>query len=117
MYDPLGARIMRAKRFCPSIGLLLVCFGSPVLAGDYTGPWSWSSIHQEIYDRGNAIALLEANPQTDDGYRAPLISRARSEIWQLRAMLDPPQWRWTTPCCYSRPPIRVAWRTHRHHAH
>ena len=53
------------------------------------------------------IAFLEADPQTDDGYKAPIITKARAEIRRLQATLGPPQWRWTTPCCYSRKPIYI----------
>ena len=63
----------------------------------------WGSIHQAIYERENRIAFLEADPETDDGYRAPIISRHRAEIRRLHAALGPAQWQWTTPCCYSRP--------------
>ena len=62
---------------------------------------------QAIDERENLIALLEANPETDDGYKAPIIDKARAEAWRLRATLPRPQWRWTNPCCYSRRPIYI----------
>jgi hypothetical protein len=67
----------------------------------------WFAARHAIEERHDAIALLEANPQTDDGYKAPIISRARRETARLQAMLQRPQWRYVTPCCYSRPPIRI----------
>jgi hypothetical protein len=60
-----------------------------------------------IYELEKLITFLEADPQTDDGYKAPIITRARAEIRRLQATLGPPQWRWTTPCCYSRRPIYI----------
>lgn len=67
----------------------------------------WFATRHAIVERHDAIALLEANPDTDDGYKAPIITRARREIGRLQATLERPQWRYVTPCCYSRPPIRI----------
>lgn len=67
----------------------------------------WFAARHAIEERHDAIALLEANPDTDDGYKAPIITRARREIWRLQATLERPSWRHVTPCCYSRPPIRI----------
>ena len=67
----------------------------------------WRAVHGAIYDAENLIALLEANPQTDDGYKAPIIGRARADVEQLNATLPRPQWSWTNPCCYSRKPIHI----------
>jgi hypothetical protein len=94
--------------------LVLAAGASPATAGHWRAHYAdWWSIHQAIYERENRIALLEANPETDDGYRAPIITRARAEIWRLHAALGPAQWQWTTPCCYSRPPIYIGWSSHR----
>ena len=94
--------------------LLLASGASPATAGHWRAHHAdWWSIHQAIYERENRIALLEANPETDDGYRAPIITRTRAEIWRLHAALGPAQWQWTTPCCYSRPPIYIGWSSHR----
>jgi hypothetical protein len=67
----------------------------------------WFAARHAIYERHDAIALLAANPDTDDGYKAPIMSRARREIWRLQATLERPRWRYVTPCCYSRPPIHI----------
>ena len=67
----------------------------------------WRETHRAIYKLENLIALLEADPATDDGYKAPIITRARADIARLRGTLTPPRWRWTTPCCYSRKPILI----------
>jgi hypothetical protein len=103
----------------PFAALLLAGIGSPATAGHwrthYAGDW-WST-HEAIYDLENRIAFLEADPQTDDGYRAPIINRARAEIGRLRAALGPAQWQWTTPCCYSRRPIYIRWAAHRGRSH
>jgi hypothetical protein len=94
--------------------LVLAAGASPATAGHWRAHYAdWWSIHQAIYERENRIALLEANPETDDGYRAPIITRARAEIWRLHAALGPAQWQWTTPCCYSRAPIYIGWSSHR----
>ncbi len=67
----------------------------------------WFAARRAIQERHDAIALLEANPHTGDGYKAPIITRAHREMWWLHAKLERPQWRYVTPCCYSRPPIRI----------
>jgi hypothetical protein len=86
--------------------LLFACIGSPAIAWeDENG--DWLATRHAIYELENMIAFLEADPQTDDGYKAPIITRARAEIRRLQAALGPPQWRWTTPCCYSRKPTYI----------
>jgi hypothetical protein len=67
----------------------------------------WQATRHAIYELENLIAFLEADPQTDDGYKAPIITKARAEIRRLQATLGHAQWRWTTPCCYSRRPIYI----------
>lgn len=91
-------------------GGLLAGIGTPAGAEQY---WhrghdgQWREKHGAIYRLENLIALLEADPATDDGFKAPIISRARADIMRLRATLERPRWRWTTPCCYSRRPIYI----------
>ena len=108
----------RAHAMFSSIALLLAAFVSPAAAGDYAaGDYeeqaaafeseAGRAVHATIYDATNMIALLEANPRTDDGYRAPIIARARADIMRLRMLLPPAQWRWTEPCCYSRKPLYI----------
>jgi hypothetical protein len=65
------------------------------------------AIHAAIYALENRIAYLEADPEIDDGYKAPVIVKARADIVGLRATLRPAHWRWASPCCYSRRPIRI----------
>jgi len=60
-----------------------------------------------IYERTKLIALLEANPNMDEAVKGPQITAARAEIHALRATLGPPQWDWSTPCCYTRKPIHI----------
>jgi len=67
----------------------------------------WRTTHAAIYRLENRIAYLEADPEIDDGYKAPIIPGARSDIRQLRATLPPAHWRWASPCCYSRKPIHI----------
>ncbi len=86
--------------------LLLAGVASPAIAWeDENG--DWRATRHAIYELENLIAFLEADPQTDDGYKAPIITRARAEILRLQATLERPQWRWTTPCCYSRRPLSI----------
>jgi hypothetical protein len=85
---------------------LFAAIASPAVAWeDENG--DWLATRHAIYELEKRIAFLEADPQTDDGYKAPIIIRARAEIRRLQATLGPPQWRWTTPCCYSRRPIYI----------
>jgi hypothetical protein len=90
--------------------LLLTGLPSPAAAGQH---WrfghggAWRQTHQAIYERENRIAFLEADPEIDDGAKAPIVTRVRAEVTQLRATLRPPQWRWVSPCCYSRRPIYI----------
>ena len=92
---------------------LVAGVGTPATAGEYwhSGYGShdghWRATHRAIYKLENLIALLEADPATDDGYKAPIINRARADIRRLRATLDRAQWRWSTPCCYSHRPIHI----------
>jgi hypothetical protein len=94
--------------------LLLALSVAPATAQDYWyrywhwshGPY-WHAIHYGIYRLNNRIAYLEANPEIDDGYKGPIISQNRADIRGLQATLDPPRWRWASPCCYGRRPIRI----------
>ena len=97
-------------------GLLLALSASAALAEDwYDGPperWYDANDHRRathgaIYELENRIAFLEANPDIDDGYKAPVVNGARADMRRLRATLRPPQWRWASPCCYSRKPIHI----------
>jgi hypothetical protein len=92
------------------VALLLLGSLSPAAAGHY-----WRSHHDEqrhatraaIYELENRIAFLEADPEIDDGYKGPIITQARADIWRLRESLRPERWRWAYPCCYSRKPIHI----------
>jgi hypothetical protein len=90
--------------------VVLAGAGAPAMAGQ-SGPWGhgwhWRATRHAIYEHYNEIALLEADPAIDDGYRAPIITRDRAGIDRLRATLHPARWRWTVPCCYSRRPILI----------
>ncbi len=68
--------------------LLFACIGSPAIAWeDENG--DWLATHHAIYELENLIAFLEADPQTDDGYKAPIITKARAEIRRLQASARP----------------------------
>ena len=103
----------RAHAMLSSIALVLAALASPAAAWEDERPAAFfesdagRAVHATIDDADNLIALLEANPRTDDGYRAPIISRARSDIRRLHAQMPPAQWQWTEPCCYSRKPLYV----------
>jgi hypothetical protein len=88
----------------------LLAGGAPALAFDDwvvfdTSPW-WAT-RTAIYSLENRIALLQANPEIDDGYKGPLITGARARVSKLRATLPPAEWPWLSPCCYARRPIHI----------
>lgn len=89
--------------------LLLVCSGAPAMAGQdgYWGHGHWRAARHAIYDLENGIAFLEADPEIDDGYKAPVVSGNRADVSRLRATLPGAHWRWTRPCCYSRRAIYI----------
>jgi hypothetical protein len=92
--------------------LFLSLGAAPAAAQDYWyGYWHhsprWRAVDGAIYELNNRIALLEANPEIDDGYKGRIISRARRDIRKLNATLEPSRWEWPTPCCYGRRPIRI----------
>lgn len=95
------------------IAAFLACLVSPAMAAELLYKASpaeygdWRAIEHAIYENENLIALLEANPRTDDGYKAPIIAKAHAEIFRLRALLPRAQWQWVNPCCYSRKPIYI----------
>jgi len=89
--------------------LLLACSTAPATAEPAWrgGHGQWRTTHAAIYRLENRIAYLEAYPEIDDGYKAPIVTGGRSDIRQLHATLPPAHWRWASPCCYSRKPIRI----------
>jgi hypothetical protein len=101
---------MTLRAVCACAALVLACNVSAAPAREF---WhkghgaEWRETHEAIYALENRIALLEADPEMDDGYKAPVITRARAEIRRLRATLYPAQWQWVSPCCYSRRPIYI----------
>jgi hypothetical protein len=86
----------------------------PATADDYWwrfwhwhhGP-EWQAIHYGIYRLNNRGAYLEANPEIDEAYKAPIITGNRADIRALQATLDPPRWKWGAPCCYGRKHIHI----------
>jgi hypothetical protein len=100
------------------VALSLATGAAPARAGDwnwYDGPaeswyssrYDWRATHATIYELQHRIALLEANPYIDDGYKGPIITGAHRDALRLRSTLPPPQWMWASPCCYSRRPIHI----------
>ena len=67
----------------------------------------WRATHAAIYALENRIAYLEADPEIDDGYKAPIIGKARADVTLLRTTLRPAHWGWATPCCYTRRPLHI----------
>jgi hypothetical protein len=101
---------MSGRAIFACIALLLASGVSPAAAkpfwhGGHGG--HWRATHAAIYELENRIAFLEADPEIDDGYKAPIIITARADILRLRATLRPAHWRWASPCCYSRRPIHI----------
>jgi hypothetical protein len=92
------------------IAVVLACSMSPAAAGQswhHCHCGRWRAAHAAIYELENRIAYLEADPEIDDGYKAPIITRARADVLTLRVTLRPAHWRWASPCCYGRRPIRI----------
>jgi hypothetical protein len=81
----------------------------PARAGDLGErvAWSYWEVRDAIYQRVNLIAHLEANPEIDDAVKGPLITAAREEIHELRALVGPPPALSFTPCCYARRPLHI----------
>ncbi len=99
--------MMRRRIVFACTALFLLAGGvSPAMA-DHWHSGYWRATHGAIYALGNRIASLEADPEIDDGYKAPIITGSRAEILRLRAALHPAQWRWASPCCYGRRPIHI----------
>ena len=93
-----------------AVGLILAGGIAPALAGEdwlLYDPSPWWATREAIYQLGNRIALLEADPEIDDGYKGPIITSARREIMRLHATVPPARWRWASPCCYGRRPIHI----------
>jgi hypothetical protein len=90
--------------------LLLAGSATPSLAYDWLRrphSYEWRDVHRAIYELNKRIAFLEADPEIDEGYKAPIIRRLRADISRLRATLSPADWEWATPCCYTPPPIHI----------
>jgi hypothetical protein len=84
----------------------------PALSAEAGEPWHrgygyWEATHEALYRLEHNIALLQADPAVDDGYKAPAMTHEGAEVKRLRAALPPAHWRWTSPCCYSRRPIYI----------
>jgi hypothetical protein len=101
---------MTGRAIFASMALFFAASVAPALAD---GAWHfghsdyWWRTHEAIYQLGNRIAFLEANPEIDDGYKGPIITGARAEMLWWRASLPPAHWRWSVPCCYGRRPIHI----------
>ncbi len=72
-------------------GLWLTVSGLPADAGQrwHREHGHYWATHQAVYELEHDIALLEADPAVDDGYRAPAIAHDHAEIRRLRAALPP----------------------------
>ena len=92
------------------VAAVLACGAVPAAAGQswhHCHHGHWRATHAAIYELENRIAYLEADPAIDDGYKGPIITHARADVETLRATLHPAHWRWASPCCYGRRPIRI----------
>jgi hypothetical protein len=108
-------RLAVIRSFVPVslIALGLAAGVLPASAGDawrlyqHHDPY-WHAIHDAIYAQHNHIAFLQADPYILDCCKAATITAARADMRRLDALLPPPEWRWSVPCCYSRAPIYLA---------
>jgi hypothetical protein len=89
--------------------LAFLCMASPVVAGDLApieAPCYWC-IRDAIFTDVALINHLEANPDIDEGLKAPQILAARADIHRLRALLGPLSIEGPEPCCYTRKPLFI----------
>ncbi len=89
--------------------LAIVGIASPVAAGEYgqIENGCYQCIRDAIYADVTLIDRLEADPDIDDGIKAPQIIAARADIHRLRKLLGPVGDWGTAPCCYTRRPLYV----------
>lgn len=99
--------------------LVLICIASPAVAGEFWYGYGrnvcgallddacYRHAQHVIHRKEDLIAYLEADPDVDDGFKAPVIVRARAKIHRLRAAVGIRHIIWPTPCCYSRKPIYI----------
>jgi hypothetical protein len=109
---------MKMRRcYFPFVALLLACMVSPVAAGqdNPAAAICYGCGSDTIYGLTNLIAYLEANPDVDDGFKGPIVNKARAKIRRLRAALVPLPSVTVTPCCYSRKPLYIRLATARPH--
>jgi hypothetical protein len=66
----------------------------------------WHAQHI-IHRKVNLIAYLEADPDVDEGFKGPVITRSRAKIHRLRAAVGIRHEWYPTPCCYRRKPIHI----------
>ena len=102
---------MTARHAIFAFTVLVIAGTGPAAMAEEFWDWghggSWYAGRYAIYELNNGIAFLEADPEIDDGYKAPVVTRNRAGIRKVRATLPPAQWQWTSPCCYSRRPIYI----------
>ena len=100
---------MTATRVALICGILaLAGMAQPAMAGcNGDSDYCWERAHHVIYHMQNRIAVLEANPDADDGYKGPIIDALHHKILRIRAAIGPRWPHWPTPCCYSRRPIYI----------
>jgi len=60
-----------------------------------------------VYADTSLIAHLEANPDIDEGEKAPQILDSHADIQRLRAVLGPAVDMRPEPCCYGRKPLHI----------
>jgi len=97
------------RLYCLFVALLLAGMAFPVAAGQDipAADICFGCRDDTIYGLTNLITYLEANPDVDDAFKGPIISKARAKIRHLRAALGPAPPVTTTPCCYSRRPLHI----------
>jgi hypothetical protein len=98
---------MTMTRILSLCGLLwFLGMATPAMAGcDSPSEHCWNRAHHVIYHMENRIALLEADPNVDDGYKGPIIDKLHRKVLRIRAAIGERWPHWPTPCCYSRRPI------------
>ena len=93
------------------LGGLLACIfcAGPAAAGEIgqSRDLCYWCMRDAIYADSSLIARQEANPDIDEGIKAPPIVAARADIHRWRAILGPAVDMRPEPCCYSRPRLVI----------
>jgi len=95
--------------YCICVVLLVACLVAPANAwrGVSAGDICYGCGDDTISGLTTLIAFLEADPDIDEAFKGPIISRARKRILWLRTASGPRLSASAIPCCYARKPLYI----------